>query len=153
VGGGANARHIQYLDCGRGQWLNFDNGIAFQTFYPFNDWCSPAKNWRLIYSHDPTAGLTAEEAKLVLGGEVAVWSETIDPANLDSILWPRASAAGEVLWSGRQDASGRNRSQLDAAPRLAEMRERMVARGVMSSPVQMIFCTQAENATACSYPM
>ncbi|KAK7422210.1 Glucosamine-6-phosphate isomerase (Glucosamine-6-phosphate deaminase) (GNPDA) (GlcN6P deaminase) [Neonectria punicea] len=133
-----------YLDCGRGQWLNFDNGEAFQTFYPFNDWCGPSKSWRLVYSHDPVAGLSKEAAKRVLGGEVAVWSETIDAVNFDTLVWPRASAAGEVLWSGRQDAAGQNRSQYDAAPRLAEMRERMVARGVRASPVQMIFCTQGD---------
>jgi len=83
---------------------------------------------------------------------VAVWSETIDPVNLDTLLWPRASAAGEVLWSGRTDASGQNRSQLTAAPRLNEWRERLVARGVRASPIQMIWCTQ-ENATLCSNPV
>ncbi|KAH7160207.1 family 20 glycoside hydrolase [Dactylonectria estremocensis] len=139
-----------YLDCGRGQWLNFDNGEAFQTFYPFNDWCGPTKSWRLVYSHDPVAGLTEEAAKRVLGGEVAVWSETIDSMNLDTLVWPRASAAGEVLWSGRQDAAGQNRSQYDAAPRLAELRERLVARGVRASPVQMPFCTQGD-AGECAY--
>ncbi|POR31631.1 Beta-hexosaminidase [Tolypocladium paradoxum] len=138
-----------YLDCGRGQWLNFDNGPAFQTYYPFNDWCGPTKSWRLVYAHDPVAGLSKEAAKQVLGGEVAVWSELTDETNLDSIVWPRASAAGEVLWSGRQDASGQNRSQYDAAPRLAEFRERMVARGVGAMPVQMVFCTQG-NATECA---
>ncbi|WYZ34953.1 hypothetical protein EsH8_I_001229 [Colletotrichum jinshuiense] len=141
-----------YLDCGRGHWMNFDNGGAFEQFFPFNDWCSPAKGWRLVYSHDPRANLTEEEAKLVLGGEVAAWSESIDAVSIDGILWPRASAAGEVLWSGRQDASGQNRSQYDAAPRLAEFRERMVARGVRSEPVQMTFCTQG-NATECAYPV
>ncbi|KAK4129529.1 glycoside hydrolase family 20 protein [Parathielavia appendiculata] len=141
-----------YLDCGRGQWLNWANGAAFQLGYPFNDWCNPAKNWRLIYSHDPTANLTANEAALVLGGEVAVWSETIDAANLDTLLWPRASAAGEVLWSGRIDSqTGQNRSQMDAAPRLNEFRERMVLRGVRSSPVQMTFCTQG-SPEECEYP-
>ncbi|KAL2124498.1 hypothetical protein VTJ04DRAFT_863 [Mycothermus thermophilus] len=134
-----------YLDCGRGQWLNWDNGAAFQLGYPFNDWCNPTKSWRLVYSHDPVAGLTPEQAKLVLGGEVAVWSETIDSTNFDTLVWPRASAAGEVLWSGRIDfATGQNRSQLDAAPRLNEFRERMVLRGVRSSPVQMTFCTQGK---------
>ncbi|KJZ79133.1 hypothetical protein HIM_01284 [Hirsutella minnesotensis 3608] len=141
-----------YLDCGRGQWLNFENGAAFQRFWPFNDWCGPTKSWRLVYSHDPTAGLSKEAAKNVLGGEVAVWSETIDETNLDSIIWPRASVAGEVLWSGRQDASGKNRSQYEAAPRLAEFRERMVARGVSAMPIQMIFCTQG-NATECAMTM
>lgn len=78
-----------------------------------------------------------------------MWSEQTDGVNLDGMVWPRAGAAGEVMWSGRQDASGQNRSQLDASPRLAEMRERLVARGVNSGPVQMIFCTQ-NNATECS---
>lgn len=55
-----------------------------------------------------------------------------------------AGAVGEVLWSGRQDSSGQNRSQLDAGPRLAEMRERMVARGIRAGPVQMVFCTQSD---------
>ncbi|KAK3328886.1 glycoside hydrolase superfamily [Apodospora peruviana] len=142
-----------YLDCGRGQWINMDNGVAFETFFPFPDWCDPYKNWRLIYTYDPTTNLTVEQAKLVLGGEVAVWAETIDPVTFDSIVWPRASAAGEVWWSGNVDpATGQNRSQLEVTPRLAEMRERMVARGVRSSPVQMIFCTQA-TPEECSYPM
>ncbi len=106
-----------------------------------------------MYSHDPRAGLTADQAKLVLGGEVAVWSETIDPTNFDSLVWPRAGAAAEVLWSGRTDpATGQNRSQLDAAPRLSEMRERMVLRGVGASPVQMTFCTQG-RPEECEYAL
>ncbi|KAK3906677.1 beta-hexosaminidase 2 [Staphylotrichum tortipilum] len=142
-----------YLDCGRGQWINWANGAAFQTGFPFNDWCGPTKSWRLVYSHDPTAGLTPEEAKLVLGGEVAVWSETIDASNFDTLVWPRASAAGEVLWSGRTDpATGQNRSQIEAAPRLNEFRERMLARGVRASPVQMTFCTQG-RPEECEYAL
>jgi hexosaminidase len=78
----------------------------------------------------------------VLGGEMHIWTEQTDPVNLDTMIWPRGSAAGEVLWSGRQDASGQNRSQVEAAPRLSEMRERMVKRGISAGPVQMIYCTQ-----------
>ncbi|KKA30299.1 hypothetical protein TD95_005089 [Thielaviopsis punctulata] len=140
-----------YLDCGRGQWLDFANGHAFEAFYPFNDWCSPTNNWRKIYSYDPRAGLSEAEKPLVLGGEAGVWSETIDTTNFDSLVWPRASAVGEVLWSGRQDASGTNRSQYDASPRLSALRERMVARGVGASPIQMTFCTQAQNPLDCAY--
>jgi len=98
---------------------------------------------------DPLAGVPSDLAHLVLGGEVHIWSEQTDPVNLDDMVWPRASAAGEVLWSGRTDASGQNRTQLDASPRLAEMRERMVNRGIKCGPVQMVFCTQS-NATDCS---
>lgn len=142
-----------YLDCGRGAWLNFGNGDAFDAYYPFNDWCGPTKSWQLVYQHDPIANLTEEEAKLVLGGEVAVWSETIDETNIDTVIWPRASAMGEVLWSGRYDAAGQNRSQLEASPRLNELRERMVARGVRAAPIQMVFCQQGMNASACEFPM
>jgi hexosaminidase len=78
-----------------------------------------------------------------------MWSEQTDPVNVDGMIWPRAGAAAEVMWSGRQDASGQNRSQLTASPRLAEMRERMVARGVQAGPVQMVFCTQS-GAEECS---
>jgi len=85
----------------------------------------------------------------VVGGEVHIWSEQTDAVNLDGMVWPRAAAAGEVMWSGRQDASGQNRSQQDASPRLAEWRERLVARGIGAGPVQMIFCTQS-NVTECS---
>ncbi|KAL5320523.1 hypothetical protein ACEPPN_011329 [Leptodophora sp. 'Broadleaf-Isolate-01'] len=138
-----------YLDCGKGQWLNFDNGASFQQYYPFLDYCSPVKNWRLVYSYDPLGGVPANETHLVMGGEVHIWSEQTDPVNLDDMVWPRASAAGEVLWSGRQDASGQNRSQITAGPRLAEMRERMVSRGISAGPVQMVFCTQ-NNATECA---
>ncbi len=87
-----------------------------------------------------------------MGGEAAVWSETIDPVNMDSIIWPRAGVVGEVLWSGRIDpATGQNRSQLDAAPRLNEMRERLVSRGIRASPIQMTFCAQG-NVTECIQP-
>ncbi len=71
-----------------------------------------------------------------------------DGVNLDTKLWPRAAAAGEVLWAGAKDEKGMNRSQVEASPRLAEMRERMVLRGVSAGPVQMVYCTQ--NGTQCA---
>lgn len=89
-----------------------------------------------MYSYDPTAGLSAEEAALVLGGEVHLFTERSDPSNLDAIMWPRTGAAGEVMWSGQ------NTSQSDAALRLSDMRERMVIRGVNCEPIQMAYCTQ-----------
>lgn len=102
-----------------------------------------------MYAYNPVAGVPEADQHLVLGGEVHIWSEQTDPVNLDDMLWPRASAAGEVLWSGQTDASGQNRSQIDASPRLAEMRERLLLKGIRAGPVQMVFCTQS-NATECS---
>lgn len=33
-----------------------------------NSWCDPFKTWQKAYSFDPVANLTADQAKLVLGG-------------------------------------------------------------------------------------
>lgn len=101
-----------------------------------------------MYSYDPLGGVPANLTHLVLGGEVSMWSEQTDPVNLDRQLWPRASAAGEVLWSGAKDSQGHNRSQIEASPRLSEMRERLVARAVMAEPIQMPFCTM--NGSQCA---
>ena len=77
-----------------------------------------------------------------------MWSEQTDPVNLDEVVWPRAAAAAEVLWSGAKDALGKNRSQVEASPRLAEWRERLVKRGVGAGPVQMVYCTM--NGSQCA---
>lgn len=136
----ANRAKLQYLDCGRGEWIDYKDGADLQGAYPLNDWCSPTKNWRLIYMHDPVENMTAAAAKNVLGGEVAVWTETIDPWSLDTIVWPRAAAAGEGWWSGRKDSQGNDRSVYSARPRLEEMRERMLVRGVRGAPISQLFC-------------
>lgn len=134
-----------YLDCGHGQWLDF-TGPAVQKYFPYSDYCSPRKNWRLIYSYSPDQGLTAKEAKSVLGGEVHVWSEQIDSSSIDVMMWPRTSAAAEVLWSGNKDIQGKNRTFPTITPRLGEMRERMLAKGVNSSPVTQLWCLQNKNS-------
>lgn len=136
-----------YLDCGKGQWLNFAPSAAAAA-WPYEDYCGPFHNWRLIYSYDPLSGIPAENQHLVIGGEAHMWAEQTDPTNLDRMIWPRGSAAAEILWSGAKDPiTGANRSQIDAAPRLSEMRERMVALGVGAEPIQMPFCTMDGGCT------
>lgn len=97
-----------------------------------------------MYSHEPTDGVSDELKKNVIGGEVAVWTETIDTTSLDSIIWPRAGAAAEIWWSGKIDEKGNNRSQIDARPRLSEQRERMLARGVRGTPITQLWCSQVD---------
>lgn len=139
----------QYLDCGRGQWLDFEPGEESEKHWPYRDYCSPRKSWRVMYSYNPLRGVPAGLEHLVLGAETSIWSEQTDGVNLDGQVWPRTCAAAEVLWSGPTDASGGNRSQPAASPRLAEMRERLVARGVAAEPMQMPFCTM--NGTRCIF--
>ncbi|HEX8813030.1 MAG TPA: beta-N-acetylhexosaminidase, partial [Terracidiphilus sp.] len=43
--------------------------------------------------------LTAEQQKLILGGEVCMWAEHINPESVDSRVWPRTLAIAERFWS------------------------------------------------------
>uniref|UniRef100_A0A7N2R263 beta-N-acetylhexosaminidase n=1 Tax=Quercus lobata TaxID=97700 RepID=A0A7N2R263_QUELO len=102
-------------------------------------WCGPFKTWQTIYNYDITYGLIKEEANLVLGGEVALWSEQADPAVLDARIWPRTSAMAETLWSGNRDETGK-KSYAEATDRLNEWRYRMVRRGIGAEPIQPLWC-------------
>ena len=58
------------------------------------------------YAVDPMTGgaatLTAEEQKLILGGEACMWAEFITPETIDSRLWPRLAAIAERFWSPQE---------------------------------------------------
>ncbi|XP_047315030.1 beta-hexosaminidase 2-like [Impatiens glandulifera] len=131
-----------YLDCGHGDFIG-NNSEYNQP--PGSDqkngssWCGPFKSWQLIYNYDITYGLSDEEAKLVLGGEVALWSEQADSTVLDPRLWPRSSAMAETMWSGNRDENGLKR-YAEATDRLNQWRHRMVSRGIGAEPIQPLWC-------------
>ncbi|UZJ56163.1 hypothetical protein CBS101457_005483 [Exobasidium rhododendri] len=125
-----------YLDCGMGGWLS--NSADGQS------WC-PFVSWQKQYSFDPLNGTAnvVDGPKRVLGGESALWSEQVDSGNLDSLLWPRALSGAEVFWTGADfTANGKQekRSLLQAENRLHEMRGRVRAMGVLTSPIQPLWC-------------
>ncbi|KAL7234035.1 hypothetical protein ACSBR1_017604 [Camellia fascicularis] len=140
-----------YLDCGHGDFIGND---SLYDQKPGSDqgnggsWCGPFKTWQTIYNYDITYGLSEEETKLVIGGEVALWSEQADPTVLDPRIWPRASAMAETLWSGNRDETGMKRCG-EATDRLNEWRHRMVDRGVGAEPIQPLWhaCEQSEHMT------
>ncbi|KAG0277179.1 hypothetical protein BGZ95_006371 [Linnemannia exigua] len=156
-----------YLDCGHGGWVTNDPRYnvnsppalpkaiqdAFDAnpsaYYPASNnylgsgasWCDPYKTWQRIYAFDFTEGLTAEEAKHVIGGEVAMWAEQADSVNIDTKVWPRTAALAESLWSGnRNDAGFKRATELSA--RIQEFRERLVERGIGASPLVPKYCLQ-----------
>ncbi|KAG0256377.1 hypothetical protein DFQ27_005763 [Actinomortierella ambigua] len=141
----AGSADYWYLDCGFGSWVGNDvNG---------NSWCDPYKTWQKIYSFNPLLGLTDDESMNVLGGEALLWGEQVDDTNVDSKLWPRASAAAEVLWSGNSndsptslwDGDKQHDNTLrteEAIPRINEQRFRMVSEGVPAEPLMPMWCVK-----------
>ena len=125
-----------YLDCGHGTFLDPNRTNSNSPIRPpYSDWCAPYKSWRQVYSYNPMSDVPDKDQYLVMGGEVSLWGELTDSVTLDGMLWPRAAAAAEVLWSG----SGQEANE-DATRRLAEFRERLVAQGIAAGMVQMEWC-------------
>ncbi|XP_057959655.1 beta-hexosaminidase 2 [Malania oleifera] len=139
-----------YLDCGHGGFVGNDSQYDQVTEGDTGNggsWCGPFKTWQTIYNYDITGGLSEEEARLVLGGEVALWSEQADPTVLDARIWPRAAAMAETLWSGNRDETGKKR-YAEATDRLNEWRYRMVGRGIGAEPIQPLWCSR--HPTMCN---
>ena len=93
-------------------------------------------NWPAFYENEPTAFVPAstppEQLKQIVGGETTMWAECVDSINFDAVVWPRAAAAAEKLWS---PANATRRATADVVVRLAEHRCRLVARGVNAAPL------------------
>jgi hexosaminidase len=54
------------------------------------------------YLNDPLpadAPITADEQRLILGGEATMWAEFVTPETVDSRIWPRTAAIAERFWS------------------------------------------------------
>ncbi len=47
--------------------------------------------------------LTAEQQKLILGGEITMWAEQLHYETIDSRIWPRTAAIAERFWSPQKD--------------------------------------------------
>lgn len=91
--------------------------------------------WQTMYAYDPVVGLSTEQASLVIGGEVCLWGEAIDNANLESVLYPRAYAVSERLWSPSTVVD-----QTAALVRMEIQRCRMLQRGFNPAPFDPSTC-------------
>lgn len=145
-----------YLDCGHGEFLGndsrYDRQMSDDPGQPFNyaggeggSWCGPFKTWQRVYDYDITYGLSDGEAGLVLGGEVALWSEQAGPAVVDGRLWPRTSAMAEAMWSGNREAGTGKKRYAEATNRLNEWTNRMNGRGIAAEPIQPRWCVTHPN--------
>ncbi|XP_035437543.2 beta-hexosaminidase subunit beta [Spodoptera frugiperda] len=92
-------------------------------------------DWVYFYVFDPRRILDSKLYKLedIVGGEACMWGELVDDTNFIARVWPRASAAAEVLWSALDPQyTISNGSQI--ASRLEEHVCRMNRRGVRAQP-------------------
>ena len=82
-----------YMDCGSGA-----NWISMGPDY----WC-PRASWVALYSLNLTQGYGPIQSsacqKAFLGGEMALWSEIGGMGNAMSLIFPRAAAYAERMWS------------------------------------------------------
>ncbi|KAL9578375.1 MAG: hypothetical protein Q9212_005758 [Teloschistes hypoglaucus] len=136
---GSNAHW--YLDCGHGYFVDPEPSNPDSPVKPpYLDYCSPYKNWRHMYAYDPVADVPQSQRHLVVGGEAHLWGELTDSVSLDGMLWPRVAAAAEVMWG----APGKKPDE-STTRRLADMRERLVTRGIRAGVVQMEWCLRHQG--------
>jgi hexosaminidase len=79
-----------------------------------------------VYSFEPVpAELNQEEAKYVIGGQGCIWTEFLKrPEDVEYMMFPRAIALAEVLWSqrGNKDFAGFSKRLNREFPYLARER-------------------------------
>lgn len=92
--------------------------------------------WQVMYSYEPYTDIPTDQQKLIIGGETALWGEYVDEKNIESSLYPRASAVAERLWSQSYVTD-----QTSFSTRLQVHRCRLVQRGFNSAPVAPSFCS------------
>lgn len=114
-----------YLDCGLG------------NLFGDQSWCDPFKTGLQMYEADPLQGFDSDADKArAVGGETAAWGELINSANVETRIFPRASAYGGRLWSYTTPVSS-----TEALLGLEEHSKRLRSRGVGAGGVTLRFCT------------
>jgi len=83
-----------YLECGEAQ-----NWISMGKFY----WCNRA-SWVTLYSlnitrHSSPVLETPSCQDAFIGAEIAIWGEVTGPGNALSLIFPRAAAFAERVWT------------------------------------------------------
>ena len=117
-------------------WQNTSNEVTksgFQTLISscwYLDHLSTGGDWVKFYNCEPTNfGGTEAQQKLIVGGEACMWAEVVNEYNLESRIWPRASATAEKLWSAKE-ADDVNHAE----KRIEEHTCRMNKRGIQAQP-------------------
>jgi len=76
-------------------------GILSHPYYL--DAEAPAEQHFLADPIPADSKLSPEEQRRILGGEICMWGEQLNPRTMDSRIWPRAAAIAERFWSPATD--------------------------------------------------
>ncbi|XP_047334038.1 beta-hexosaminidase 1 [Impatiens glandulifera] len=107
--------------------------------------------WDGVYNAEPLEGIDdLAQQNLVIGGQVCMWGETADSSNVQQTIWPRAAAAAERMWSGREAISTKN-VNLTALPRLQYFRCLLTRRGVQAAPVNNFYARSPPTGPGSCY--
>jgi hexosaminidase len=129
-----------------GSWQHYARGVAEKGYTMilsspwYLNYISYGQDWKDYYMIDPDNFTTDPNLMaLMKGGEACAWSEYIDPTNVISLLWPRASAVAERLWSSKEA------NNVESAKfRLDQQRCRMVRRKLPAKPILNGYCGDYE---------
>ncbi|KAG4214459.1 hypothetical protein ERO13_A01G123900v2 [Gossypium hirsutum] len=103
--------------------------------------------WQEFYANEPVTNITnLKQQKLVIGGEVCMWGETVDGSDIEQTIWPRAAAAAERLWTPFDKLAKNPR---DVTGRLAHFRCLLNQRGVAAAPVAGLGRAAPEGPGSC----
>ncbi|HKF46612.1 MAG TPA: family 20 glycosylhydrolase [Terracidiphilus sp.] len=78
--------------------------------------------------------LTPDQQRLILGGEVCMWAEQLNPETIDSRVWPRTMAIAERFWSPQSD---RDVADMYRRLRLASLELEDVGLTHISGPAEL----------------
>ncbi|KAI5012261.1 hypothetical protein ZWY2020_024395 [Hordeum vulgare] len=94
----SSPRPPSYLDCGHGDFVgnNSEYDDPRSDFDTKGGLVRAVQDVAAVYDYDIAYGLTAEEGKLVIGGEVALWTE-----QADSTVLTQGSGCGRRPWRRR----------------------------------------------------
>ena len=97
-----------------------------------------------VYSWEPVpAELTGKERDLVIGGQCNVWTEWIPTRDrYDRMVWPRAFAMAEVLWSSRPKNWSNFQDRLLANLRVLDAKNVQYFLEQPEMPVSFVFDTK-----------
>src|SRR6266851_1026721 len=76
-------------------------GILSNGYYLDLGW-SAARHYAVDPISGDAANLSVEAKQQILGGESCMWSEYVNPENVDSRIWPRNAVIAERLWSPQE---------------------------------------------------